>query len=72
METDWIWDSLAESGRATVKLAYSSIDSTAHALYNLKDQLHTEAVEEGVSLRIKADYTDYYTPTLYVYLRRFS
>ena len=62
--TDSIWNQLAETGKA--KVAIDFID-----LAEFRDQLHCEAREQGVQLRINTEGMSTSRPSLYVYLRRF-
>jgi hypothetical protein len=61
IDSNPIWESLAITGRTTVRSVYYKLDA-------IRAQLNREAAEEGVSLRCNTRYDD----SLEVSLRKFS
>ena len=74
-DTDDVWASLAETGRYKTVLDFCNVN-------HFRNQLHAEALEEDVQLRIdvidpsmsfRIDVSDPsagHSPTLYIYLRK--
>jgi hypothetical protein len=62
-DTNDVWTSLSETGRYKTVVDFCNVN-------DFRNQLHAEALEEDVQLRIDVSCMPDSRPTLYIYLRK--